>query len=53
MSTKIKNEDLVLIEQAVKASTAPPEIAAAFNEFNNSRSSRRRRLALSRIKLAH
>lgn len=34
---KMKTEDFNSIEQAVKASTAPPEIADAFNEFTKLR----------------
>ncbi len=37
MSAILKPEDFVAVEQAVKASTAPAEIAAAFNELSTLR----------------
>ncbi len=37
MSAILKPEESVAIEQAVKASTAPAEIAAAFNELSTLR----------------
>ncbi len=37
MSAILKDEEFVAVEQAVKASTAPAEIAAAFNELSTLR----------------
>jgi hypothetical protein len=42
MSAILKDEDFSAIESAVKASTAPAEIAAAFNELSQLRAELKR-----------